>query len=341
MRLSTTLPLLPLTAALPTAHPDANANARPLPLIIWHGLGDRYDADGIADVAALANELHPGTLVYPIRVAPDGSADSRATFFGNLTTQINDVCTTLSSNTSFSANNTRIDALGFSQGGQFLRGLVERCPGIEVRSLVTFGSQHNGIAKFQNCGTWDLVCKGAMAAIKGNAFGDWVQGNIIPAQYYKEVNATTGNPTTEYLEKSNFIADINNERANKTKEYKHRLARLDNFAMYVFEDDKTVIPKESGWFSEVNTTSLEVTALRDREIYQQDWIGLKRLDQKGALVFRNASGGHMDLSEKVLTEAFLDFFGPERKSLVEEVKEEVDQVMEKVREGAQMVFEEL
>ncbi|THY80047.1 palmitoyl-protein thioesterase 1 precursor, partial [Aureobasidium pullulans] len=305
MRLSATLPLLPLAAALPTAHPDANANAKPLPLIIWHGLGDRYDADGIADVAALANELHPGTLVYPIRVAPDGSADSRATFFGNLTTQINDVCTTLSSNTSFSANNTRIDALGFSQGGQFLRGLVERCPGIEVRSLVTFGSQHNGIAKFQNCGTWDLVCKGAMAAIKGNAFGDWVQGNIIPAQYYKEVNASTGNPTTEYLEKSNFIADINNERANKTKEYKHRLARLDNFAMYVFEDDKTVIPKESGWFSEVNTTSLEVTALRDREIYQQDWIGLKVLDQKGALVFRNASGGHMDLSEKVLTEAFV------------------------------------
>ncbi|THZ47558.1 palmitoyl-protein thioesterase 1 precursor [Aureobasidium pullulans] len=339
MRLSTTLPLLPLAAALPTAHPDANA--KPLPLLIWHGLGDRYDADGIADVAALANELHPGTLVYPIRVASDGSADSRATFFGNLTSQINDVCTTLSSNTSFSANNTRIDALGFSQGGQFLRGLVERCPGIQVRSLVTFGSQHNGIAKFQNCGTWDLVCKGAMAAIKGNAFGDWVQGNIIPAQYYKEVNATTGNPTTEYLEKSNFIADINNERANKTKEYKHRLARLDNFAMYVFEDDKTVIPKESGWFSEVNTTSLEVTALRDREIYQQDWIGLKVLDQKGALVFRNASGGHMDLSEKVLTEAFLDFFGPERKSLVEEVKEEVDQVMEKVRQGAQMVFEEL
>jgi len=331
MRISTALPLLPLAAALPTT---TAPTAKPLPLIIWHGLGDRYDADGIADVAALANELHPGTLVYPIRVADDGSADSRATFFGNLTTQINDVCDTLSSNSSFSANTTRIDALGFSQGGQFLRGLIERCPGIEVRSLVTFGSQHNGISKFQNCGTWDLVCKGAMAAIKGNAFGEWVQGNIIPAQYYKETNATTGEPTKEYLNNSNFIADINNEKKNKTKEYKQRLAKLDNFAMYVFQDDKTVIPKESGWFSEVNITSLEVTGLRERDIYTEDWIGLRELDDKGALVFRNASGGHMDLTEKVLTEAFMDFFGPERngwKSVVEGIRDEVQKV----------VFEEL
>jgi palmitoyl-protein thioesterase len=114
MRLTTALPLLPLAAALPSALPSA----KPLPLIIWHGLGDRYDADGIADVAALANEIHPGTVVYPIRLADDGSADSRATFFGNLTTQLSDVCDTLSSNSSFSANNTKIDALGFSQGGQ-------------------------------------------------------------------------------------------------------------------------------------------------------------------------------------------------------------------------------
>ncbi|KAI5274836.1 palmitoyl-protein thioesterase 1 precursor [Aureobasidium subglaciale] len=326
MRITTALPLLPLVAALPTTHPDA----KPLPLIIWHGLGDRYDADGIADVAALANELHPGTTVYPIHLDADGSADSRATFFGNLTTQLTSVCDTLSSNTTFSSNNTRIDALGFSQGGQFLRGLIERCPGIEVRSLVTFGSQHNGIAKFQNCGTWDFVCKGAMAAMKGNAFGEWVQGNVIPAQYYKETNETTGEPTQSYLDNSNFIADINNERVNKTREYKQRLARLDKFAMYVFEEDKTVIPKESGWFAHVNLTSLEVTGLRERDIYKHDWIGLKELDKKGALVFRNASGGHMDLSEKILTEAFMDFFGPERKTWKSEI-EAVEQV----------VFEEL
>lgn len=312
MRPQALLPLLPLAAALPTTSPSATASATPLPLIIWHGLGDRYDADGIADVAALAKELHPNTLVYPIRLAEDGSADSRATFFGNVSASVDTVCDFLTTNTSFAATHTRIDALGFSQGGQFLRALVQRCEGIEVRSLVTFGSQHNGIAKFQNCGTWDLVCKGAMAAIKGNAWGNWVQGNIVPAQYYREVNQTTGLASEAYLEHSSFLADVNNERKVKKEEYKKRLGALDKFVMYVFEEDKTVIPKESGWFAEVNETSKEVTELRERVMYTEDWLGLKKLDEQGALVFRNASGRHMDLSEKVLTEAFVDFFGPER-----------------------------
>jgi palmitoyl-protein thioesterase len=37
------------------------------------------------------------------------------------------------------------DAMGFSQGGQFLRGFVERCNHPPVRNLITWGSQHNGI----------------------------------------------------------------------------------------------------------------------------------------------------------------------------------------------------
>lgn len=310
------LPLAMFTtaAALPWL-PQAvlSAESKPLPLLIWHGLGDRYDAEGIVQVAELAHKIHPSTSVYPIRLDEDGSADSRATFFGNISNQIDDVCSTLSADPLLNAKTTRVDALGFSQGGQFLRGLAERCPGIQIRSLVTFGSQHNGIAKFQDCkGSFDLVCKGAMAALKGNAFGEWVQDNVIPAQYYREVNGTTGLGTDKYLEASNFLADVNNEREEKNETYKGRMERLEKFVMYVFEDDTTVIPKESGWFAEVNATSGKVTELRDRKMYKEDWLGLKALDQRGGLVFRTAKGGHMRLTEEVLEEVMIDFFGAER-----------------------------
>ncbi|GAB7337226.1 hypothetical protein MBLNU457_g2602t1 [Dothideomycetes sp. NU457] len=309
--LSTTLltALLSLTNLAISAPTPASS---PLPLVIWHGLGDRFDADGIAAVGKLAKKVHPGTYIYPIRVADEGGADARASFFGNLSAQIDQVCTNLTSNPHLSANNTRIDALGFSQGGQFLRGLVERCPGIEVRSLVTFGSQHNGIAKFQECGTFDLLCKGAIAAIKGNAWGEWVQSNIVPAQYYREKAEGSDEGSKDYLKHSNFLADVNNERKVKNEIYKERLGSLSHFAMYVFENDTTVLPKESGWFAEVNATSLEVTPLRERTLYKEDWLGLKKLDYKGALAFRTVDGAkHMELNKEVLTEAFTDFFGPE------------------------------
>lgn len=310
-----TLPvaLVVALATLTTARP-ANVPPKPLPLVIWHGLGDKYDAEGLRTVGILAKKVHPGTYVHYIRLDEDGNKDRTASFFGNVTEQIAQVCQGLREDPrllSVDTKGMRVDALGFSQGGQFLRGLVERCDGLSVRSLVTFGSQHNGIAEFQTCGDYDFVCKGATSLVKGNAWTDYVQSTVVPAQYYRTVNDTTGLPTEAYLEASNFLADINNERKHKNEKYAAKIASLEKFVMYVFGDDKTVIPKESGWFAEVNTTSGDVTPLRNRTIYTEDWIGLKKLDEKDGLVLDTVHGGHMQIDQNVLATAYRTYFGPE------------------------------
>ena len=300
------LNLLAFTSALPRRVP------KPLPLIVWHGLGDRYDAEGLQTVGVLAKKTHPGTYVHFIRLDDDGSADRTATFFGNVTAQIDKVCTDLHAEPRLRMHNElRVDALGFSQGGQFLRGLLERCDGLSMRSLVTFGSQHNGIAEFQVCGDYDFVCKGASALIKGNAWTDYVQSRVVPAQYYRTVDETTGLASDAYLEHSNLLADINNERAEKKRVYAERLSSLEKFVMFVFDEDTTVIPKESGWFAEVNATTAEVTPLRNRTIYKDDWVGLKKLDEKDGLVFKTAPGAHMELKQSVMADTFRVYYGPE------------------------------
>ena len=312
--------LLSLPAALSfwtfaLALPAPDPSPRPLPLLIWHGLGDRYDADGLRSTGELAQKIHPGTYVYYIRTDEDGGNDRTNTFFGNVTSQIEEVCDAIRKEPKLLDPDTeslRVDALGFSQGGQFLRGLLERCEGLSVRSLVTFGSQHNGIAEFQKCGALDFLCKGATALVKNNAWTDYVQGKVVPAQYYRTVNETTGLASHEYLQASNFLADVNNEREEKNEAYAAKIALLEKFVMFVFDEDVTVVPRETGWFAEVNATSGEVTPLRERKMYSEDWLGLKKLDEKGGLVFRNASGAHMELSDKILNETFREFFGPER-----------------------------
>jgi palmitoyl-protein thioesterase len=333
--LPSVLALLAFTSALPSSKPPP----KPLPLIIWHGLGDRHDADGLHSTGDLALKVHPGTYVYYIRTDEDGGNDRTNTFFGNLTTQIEEVCETLHNNTELRAPNgggLRVDALGFSQGGQFLRGLLERCDDLSIRSLITFGSQHNGIAEFQNCGTFDFLCKAATSLVKSNAWTHYVQGKVVPAQYYRTVNDTTGLPSDEYLEYSNFLADVNNERATKNETYKERIASLEKFVMFVFEEDVTVIPKQSGWFAEVNATSGEVTPLRERTLYKEDWLGLKKLDEKGGLVFKIAEGKHMQLKDKVLRKAFAEFFGPEK----EKDDEDQDSLVPIGAPGEQIVMNE-
>jgi palmitoyl-protein thioesterase len=308
--------ILPLAAAFPTTTPKSTPqSAKPLPLLIWHGLGDRHDAAGLHEVGALASKIHPGTHVEYLRAAESGPDDQRATFFGNITAQSEVICEELLINPNLTNSDgvVRVDALGFSQGGQFLRGLVERCEGLSVRSLVTYGSQHNGIAQFQRCGTWDLVCKGAVALVGGNAWTDYVQNTVVPAQYYRELNKTTGLPVEGYLEHSHFLADVNNEKEVKRGVYRERLGALERFVMVVFEGDETVVPRESGWFAEVNETSGVVTPLRERDIYREDWIGLRALDERGGLVFEGVPGKHMELEREDLERSFGKYFGPERR----------------------------
>ncbi|KAL2019868.1 hypothetical protein VTK56DRAFT_9130 [Thermocarpiscus australiensis] len=297
--------LLTATFAKPLERRFKNADEddeTPLPLVIWHGLGDTYQADGMRQVAEIAEKANPGTFVYAIRVDENAARDRYASFVGNLTDHVAKACADIAAHPILSTA-PAIDALGFSQGGQFLRAYVERCNNPPVRSIVTFGSQHNGITAFRDCERADWICRAAMAVLTGNPWSTMVQSRLVPAQYFRDPAQYE-----QYLEHSNFLADINNERAQKNETYKKNIMKLENFVMYMFEDDTTVIPKETGWFEEVNGT--EITPLRARTLYSEDWLGLRELDRKGGLKFRTAPGDHMQLSEGILMEAFGDFFGP-------------------------------
>ena len=297
---------------------DDDDDKDPLPVVIWHGLGDSADADGLKSMAQLINDINPGTYVHIISLGgKDGAPDRQQTFFGNVTAQVEQVCEQLAADPILKTA-PAIDAIGFSQGGQFLRAYVEKCThwAPKVRSLITFGSQHNGISEFERCeSATDWVCQGANALLKSSTvWSNFVQSRLVPAQYFREAE-----DYDNYLKYSNFLADVNNERKVKNGTYAKNLGALEKFVMVVFKDDVTVVPRESGWFSEVNLTAIDdgvkknVTLLRDRQIYKEDWIGLKALDEKNGLVFEEIKGKHMELNDKDLKRLFRTYFGEEGK----------------------------
>ncbi|KAL6912799.1 hypothetical protein ACHAPO_007242 [Fusarium lateritium] len=291
------------------AHPNDDLTDTPLPIVVWHGLGDQFNSDGMKSIEELAEAINPGTFVHIISLDEDPNQDRSATFTGNVTDQISRVCEELSKHPILSTA-PAIDAIGISQGGQFLRGYIERCNWPQVRSLVTFGSQHNGIVKFKACGQNDWLCKGAMALLRFNVWSSFVQSRLVPAQYYRD--PSTEQDYNNYLENSNFLADINNERELKNTKYKANLGSLTNFVMWMFEDDNLVVPKESAWFEEVNGT--ESIPLRARKLYQEDWLGLRGLDRNGGLHFRSAPGDHLQGMEDLLNQTITDYFGPWKRS---------------------------
>lgn len=145
------------------------------------------------------------------------------------------------------------------------------------------------------------MCKSAFGLLKANTWSAYVQSHVVPAQYYRDPK-----DMETYLEHSGFLADINNERQDKNATYKQNLVKLKGFVMYMFEEDETVVPKESSWFAEVDEgdgdgdgddgqsgANRTVTLLRDRKIYKEDWLGLKTLDDAGKIEFLTTPGAHV------------------------------------------------
>jgi palmitoyl-protein thioesterase len=122
-----------------------------------------------------------------------------------------------------------------------------------------------------------------------------------------------------YLASNYFLTSINNEVPSaRNKTYAHNLATLDTLVLVMFDQDQTVVPKESAWFASEAVTEdrswprldafylkTEQTPLTSRKplvpmhlqpLYIEDWIGLRALDEKGAVVLETCEGEHMQIS---------------------------------------------
>jgi palmitoyl-protein thioesterase len=131
-----------------------------------------------------------------------------------------------------------------------------------------------------------------------------------------------------YLESNHFLTSINNELAGtRNKTYAHNLASLETLILVLFKQDKTVVPKESAWFGSEAvedegdilctlgngyedsyqsrqiqlganpSPSSTIIPMRLQPLYTEDWIGLRELDERGAVVLETCEGEHMHLGD--------------------------------------------
>lgn len=70
------------------------------------------------------------------------------------------------------------NAVGFSQGGQFMRAYVERCNDPPVYNLITMGGQHQGVADIPSCTSVNTsICNFIEEILDYGAYNSLAQGN--------------------------------------------------------------------------------------------------------------------------------------------------------------------
>lgn len=285
----------------------ARAQKYPRPLVIWHGLGDSHSSPGMLQFASRIKQIHPGIFVHSIYIDEDLDKDRRAGFYGNANKQIEFVAEQLRNIPELQGG---FDAIGLSQGGQFLRAFIERYNTPPVNNLITFGSQHMGISDIPVCRRYDYPCQIARRTAKQAIYGEWAQENIIQAQYYRDTSNMAA-----YLTANHFLTSINNELPeSRNVTYSSNLASIQNLVLVLFTEDKTVVPKESAWFGaqeleqdarepdaqqpfSKSNTDHRILPMRLQPIYLENWIGLRELDERGGIVFETCKGERMQMGD--------------------------------------------
>ncbi|KAF8978570.1 hypothetical protein BGZ46_006333 [Entomortierella lignicola] len=263
------------------------------PVVFYHGMGDSAHSKGMLELFDSIKEIAPEIYIHSIYLAATEKDDQQASFFGNVNTQIETVCQQLKE---IEELKDGFNAVGFSQGGQFLRAYIQRCNDPPVHNLITVGSQHGGVSDIPGCIQADVSCRLMRSIARGGVYSGYVRDHVVQAQYYKDPrNLQT------YLEKSIFLPDINNELIVKNAEYAERLSSINKFVMFLFLKDITVKPKETAWFGFQDEYG-NVIDLEDQDLYKEDWLGLKTMDRAGKLIYEIMEGEHMQFSLEEFTE---------------------------------------
>ena len=309
-----------LAAAPPTTAAHAAAAGRTLPVVFLHGMGD--SCCSAWSLGSLAEDTSKALGVPVVSIDTGGgrgvAADVASGFFGRADALVARACADLEADTRLADG---FNAVGFSQGGLFLRAVAQRCPHLPLRTLITLGAPHYGVAAPPAC-PWNAslgktlqqpqqepsppalarLCSIVEAALNAAAFAPPIQAAIIQAQYYRPPDRLA-----DYLVGSLFLADINNERPLKNDTYASSLARLHRFIAFRFDRDITVVPRDSAWFAGVDADG-RLVGMREAELFQRDWIGLRALDDRGALTLATAPGAHMQISRKWFQESVVDAY---------------------------------
>eukprot|EP00803_Ostreobium_quekettii_P007549 evm.model.scf_2008.3 EVM.evm.TU.scf_2008.3 scf_2008:13741-17931(-) len=267
---------------------STEGDAAILPIVLWHGMGDSCcdprSIGGIKDnlTAAL------GVFVHSIATGIGEQEDIKSSYFGNVNEQVLQVCEELRGIPELQGG---FNAVGFSQGGQFLRAVVEYCQhnGPKMHVLVTMGGQHQGVANVPGCEKESAWCWLMQTILGHGAYTKWASKHSVQAQYVKDPHDLEG-----YMKYNEFLPAINNEHAFKTPQYRTNLVSLKKLVLLRFANDTVVIPRDSSWFSFYNGT--DIIPMRDLDVYKEDWIGLKQLDERGAIDFGDVPGDHMDFT---------------------------------------------
>lgn len=243
---------------------SAPIRVNPLPIVVLHGIDSSSQ-----DLAPFCSWLTNTFSETVINIEIDNG--KRASVYMSMSQQVEKLCQKIYS---YEELKNGFNFIGMSQGGLLARGYVERCNDFPVANLITLVSPHGGIYFPNN---------------KINMYDTLIQEHFSVAGYWRD-------PTNIvlYLKDCHYLPFINNALPHTEYEnQKANIMTLANLVLVWSPNDVILSPPESAIFS-VYAEDLAVMSLFDTDLYNEDRLGLKYLNEQNRLHLYETNCSHVD-----------------------------------------------
>ena len=192
------------------------------------------------------------------------------------------------------------DLMGFSQGTIISRYIIQHwnLKG-KVRNFISFGGPLNG-QSYTPCAFYNIPCLLINLYCSYFIFTDHLQNTWAPTNYFKDPNNYA-----EYLNKSTFLAEANNERYF-SEEIRQKFLNLNRCMFIKWDSDGVLQPEESAWWGEFDINFKPIHR-NNTVLYQKDLIGIKTLEMEGRAKFVSIPGKHMNYTLEQIDNIIVPF----------------------------------
>merc|ERR1719192_2585846 len=267
----------------------------PTPIVMWHGMGDTCcNPLSLGRIQKVLENSIPGVYVHSLKFGKNFDEDQLSGFLTPCNQQVEDACQMITSDEKLKDG---YNAIGFSQGGQFLRAVAQRCPSPPMKNLISFGGQHQGVYGLPKCDSIPLfhwLCNLGREGVNAIIYEPFIQDHLVQAQYWHDPL-----DHQKYVEKSQFIAEINNEGPNPNATYADNLMKLEKMVLVMFSQDTMVEPRESSHFKYYKDGGSDsIVDFNDETVTMGLKDALKAMVDNGQIDYLESPGDHLQFTEE-------------------------------------------
>ena len=185
----------------------------------------------------------------------------------------------------------------------------------KLDKLITLGSPNNGIFGIPDCDRLGIrgalarfACQVMLGSAKNSALGPALFDAFIFSSEHVLSFASYWNSPGNSMTNLTFLAYINNQ-SNDTNDDKPKYLsqKLNALVVISFENESVVLPPISASFGSWDEKGQNLVAFNETDLYKNDLIGLKTLDQNNGLILLTIPNSrHMHIPYHFIESQFVE-----------------------------------